>query len=66
MLEEHAAIRAATQKLGEVARAEHDRPVMRLAEQLALHAKSEEEMFYPAAVLVGDVVRAQAGGRRSR
>ena len=66
MLEEHVAIRAATQKLGEVARAERDTPVMRLAEQLALHAKSEEEMFYPAAVLVGDIVRARAGGHRSR
>ena len=61
MLEEHVAIRAATQKLGEVARAERNTPVTRLAEQLALHAKSEEEMFYPAAVLVGDLVRARLG-----
>ena len=66
MLEEHVAIRAATQTLGDVARAERDTPVMRLAEQLALHATSEEEMFYPAAVLVGDIVRARAGGHRSR
>ena len=66
MLEEHVAIREATQKLGEVARAERDTPVMRLAEQLALHAKSEEDMFYPAAVLVGDIVRARASGDRSR
>ena len=66
MLEEHVAIRAATARLGEVARAEHNTPVMRLAEQLALHAKSEEEMFYPAAVLVGDIVRARAAGHRSR
>lgn len=66
MLEEHAAIRAATQQLGEVARAEGNPAVTRLAEQLALHAKSEEEMFYPAAVLVGDVVRARAKGSRSR
>ena len=66
MLEEHIAIRAATQKLGEVARAEHDSAVTRLAEQLALHARSEEEMFYPAALLVGDVVRARAEGLASR
>lgn len=66
MLQEHVAIRAATVRLGEVARAEHNAPVMRLAEQLALHAKSEEEMFYPAAVLVGDIVRARAEGHRSR
>ena len=66
MLEEHVAIRTATQKLGEVARAERNPPVMRLAEQLALHATSEEEMFYPAGVLVGDIVRARADGHRSR
>ena len=65
MLEEHVAIRAATMKLGEVARAERNATVERLAEQLAQHAKSEEELFYPAAVLVGDVVRtrSKAGGR---
>ena len=66
MLEEHVAIHAAAEKLGEVARAERNAAVIRLAEQLALHAKSEEEMFYPAAVLVGDVVRARAGGQPSR
>jgi hypothetical protein len=63
MLEEHVAIHAATKKLGEIARAERDTAVMRLAEQVALHAKSEEEMFYPAAMLVGDIVRARAGAQ---
>ena len=57
MLEEHEAIRAATVRLGEVARAEGNVAVQRLAEQLNLHALSEEELFYPAALLVGDVVR---------
>ena len=66
MLEEHVAIRAATTRLGEVARAEHNTAVTRLAEQLARHARSEEEMFYPAAVLVGDVVRARAEAHISR
>lgn len=59
MLEEHKAIRAATQRMGAAARAEHNTKVAALAEQLALHASSEEEMFYPAAVLVGDLVRAR-------
>jgi len=66
MLQEHVAIRAATMRLGEVARAEGNTPVARLAEQLALHAKSEEEMFYPAGVLVGEIIRARAESRRSR
>lgn len=64
MLQEHVAIRAATAKLGEVARTERNAAVQRLAEQLALHARSEEEMFYPAAVLVGDIVRARAAAAK--
>lgn len=64
MLEEHTAIRAATAKLGESARAERNAGVERLARQLALHARSEEELFYPAAVLVGDLVRARSAANR--
>ena len=59
MLEEHVAIHAATERLLDVARAEGNAPVARLAESLALHARSEEELFYPAALLVGDLVRAR-------
>jgi hypothetical protein len=57
MLQEHVAIHAATVKLGEAARAAGNTAVAHLAEKLALHAKSEEEVFYPAAILVGDLVR---------
>ena len=57
MLEEHEAIRAATARLAEVARVERDERVAELARKLALHARSEEELFYPAAVLVGEIVR---------
>jgi hypothetical protein len=64
MLEEHKAIRAATIRLGEVAHAEGNGPVERLAEQLKLHAQSEEELFYPAALLVGDLVRARTAKAR--
>ena len=60
MLSEHVAIRSATAKLDEVARAHGNLSVVRLAEELALHARSEEEILYPAAVLVGDLVRARA------
>ena len=59
MLEEHEAIRAATARLGETARAEKQTDAAALAEALALHAKSEEELFYPAAILVGDFIRAR-------
>jgi iron-sulfur cluster repair protein YtfE (RIC family) len=60
MLSEHKAIRAATVRLGEVAKAAGDATVERLAETLKVHAQSEEEVFYPAALLVGDVVRARS------
>lgn len=66
MLEEHQAIRAATLRLGKIARAEGDTRVARLAEDLALHARSEEELFYPAALLVGDVVRAKTESASAR
>ena len=59
MLEEHKAIRAATLRMGEAARARGNTRVAQLAEKLALHAQGEEEMFYPAAILVGDLVRAK-------
>jgi hypothetical protein len=66
MLQEHKTIHAATERLGEVARAEKNTAVARLAEQLAMHARSEEEVFYPAAVLVGDLVRARSTTRSTR
>ena len=59
MLEEHTKIRAAVEKLRLAARAEQATKYEQLADQLALHAQTEEEVFYPAAVLVGDVIRAR-------
>jgi iron-sulfur cluster repair protein YtfE (RIC family) len=34
-----------------------------LAEELALHAQTEEQVLYPAAVLVGDIIRSRRQGR---
>lgn len=59
MLEEHKAIAAATRELGRVARAAGNTRVAALAEKLLLHARNEEEVTYPAALLVGEVVRAR-------
>ena len=63
MLEEHKVIHAATTHLGEVARAQNNAVVARLTGKLALHARSEEEVFYPAAILVGDLVKARLPDR---
>ena len=57
MLEEHKRIGAAIRELRWAARAEGAARYERLADQLAAHARSEEEVFYPAAVLVGEVIR---------
>ena len=57
MLEEHERIRAATEKLRTVAREDHASAHAQFAEQLAAHATSEEEVLYPAAILVGDIIR---------
>ena len=59
MLEEHQAIHAAVDKLRAAARAESVVQYQQLADQLALHAKTEEEVLYPTAILVGDIIRAR-------
>lgn len=59
MLEEHKAIHAAVEKLRLAARAEHATKYERLAAQLALHAQTEEQVLYPAAILVGDIIRSR-------
>jgi len=57
MLEEHVAIAAATRRMGAVATEARNAEVAALAETLAQHARSEEEVSYPAALLVGEIVR---------
>ena len=59
MLEEHKRIHAAVAQLRTAARDERMPRVERLADQLALHAQTEEEVLYPAAILVGEVIRAR-------
>lgn len=60
MLQEHKAIRAAVQKLAQVAKAEKAAKHEQFAHALALHAETEEQVLYPAAVLVAEVIRARA------
>jgi hypothetical protein len=59
MLEEHKAIRAAVENLRVAARADNSEKYERLANNLALHAQTEEELLYPAAILIGDIIRAR-------
>ncbi len=59
MLEEHTRIREATETLRIAAREQKMSVHERFAETLAAHARTEEEILYPAAILVGDVIRAR-------
>jgi hypothetical protein len=57
MLEEHVRIRAAAERLEAVARTHADQAAEELAHELQGHARMEEEIHYPAAVLVGTLLR---------
>ena len=63
MLEEHKAIRNAVVNLRATGERERHAAAVAFADKLALHAQTEEEVLYPAAILVGDLVRARAGRR---
>lgn len=57
MLAEHARIVAALGRLSDAAVREGNRQVARFAEKLKLHAQNEEQVLYPAAIVLGDYVR---------
>jgi hypothetical protein len=57
MLAEHRAIAAALGRVIEAARKAGDRAIVEFAENLSLHAQTEEQVMYPAALLVGRFVR---------
>jgi hypothetical protein len=57
MLDEHKRIRSATEKLRAAAHEAKASAHEEFAKDLALHARTEEEVLYPAALLVGDIIR---------
>ncbi len=57
MLEEHKAIIAALNKLIETAKAEDKTDVIDFAEKLKIHARTEEEVTYPSALLIGQYLK---------
>jgi hypothetical protein len=59
MLAEHARIVEALRDLAAAAREANRAEYVEFAEQLVLHAQTEEEVLYPAALLVGEVIRAR-------
>lgn len=63
MLKEHEAIRQAVTKFRAAAVQAQREDYVRFSDGLAAHAKQEEEILYPAAVLVGRYVRRTAPER---
>ncbi len=59
MLAEHRAIEGALRELSTAARSEGNSDVVAFADRLAMHARTEEDVLYPAAILVGDVLMAR-------
>jgi arginine/lysine/ornithine decarboxylase len=61
MLAEHKQIVKALQELVKCAKEEGHSEVIDFAEKLMLHAKTEEEVSYPAAILVGEFLKMKIG-----
>jgi hypothetical protein len=59
MLAEHRTITAALHDLEGAARAAGDEARVRLAGKIIAHAQAEEEVMYPAAILVGEYLKRQ-------
>ena len=61
MLRQHKDIVAALERLSRAAEDEGKPEVARFAEKLILHARTEEQVLYPAAILVGRYVKLKLG-----
>jgi hypothetical protein len=59
MIEEHRAILGAVRELAVAAETEDDEKYIRFAAELMVHAQMEEEVLYPAAILVGEYVKSK-------
>lgn len=57
MLNEHKTIVAALHQLAAAAKSENQMAYARFAEKLMLHARAEEEVFYPMALVIGESLK---------
>jgi hypothetical protein len=62
MLAEHKQVVSSLEALAHAGRAEKQSGAVRFAEKLRLHAEFEEQVLYPAAILVGEHVKARLAG----
>lgn len=61
MLHEHKAIVIELHKLMEAAKSENKPEYVHFAEKLKLHAQTEEEVLYPASILIGEYLKLKRG-----
>ncbi len=61
MMQEHKAIVIELQKLMEAATSENKPEYVHVAEKLKLHAQTEEEVLYPASILIGEYLKLKRG-----
>lgn len=61
MLDDHKHIVSALQVLLQAATKENHGGYARFAQKLILHAQMEEEVFYPASILVGEYLKSKLG-----
>lgn len=66
MLAEHRHIVAALEALVDAAKAENKPHHVRFAEKLMAHARAEEEVSYPTALLIGRYVKALLAGAKPK
>jgi hypothetical protein len=66
MLAEHKAIVKALERLIEAAKSENMPEYMRFAERLTAHARAEEEVSYPTALLIGRYLKAVLPGPKTK
>jgi hypothetical protein len=61
MLAEHRTVVGALRRLARAAKKERKPAAAAFADKLRLHAETEEQVLYPAAILVGEYVKARLG-----
>lgn len=61
MLSEHESIVAAVKNLAAAARREKKPKYVRFADKLIQHARMEEEVLYPATILIGEFIKLKLG-----
>ena len=61
MLAQHKVIVRELRKMLQAAMAEHHAVHARLAQKLIRHARTEEEVLYPASILVGEYIKLRLG-----